>query len=395
MSFESFSHSLAYMLISELSGTEIPAMQTDILPAHRIVSLQQCACIIAQGEGLTEDRIKGQSEMLLEAIKKGSFPSKSESVCVIYVFKQPCPAILKKKITSLAKRPPVSLSNRAVFGGFADLSDGSAGMNGDYTISAVASLLKKTVKLFHKGELRLEDEGSYGDALEKLDKKHIDFAMKLSDTTPWATYALTGICVLMFIWESIIGGSDNSMVLLRMGATSSTLVMGGEWWRLIGSMFLHIGIIHLIVNMYALISVGGVLERYLGNIKFLALYALSGVAGSAASAFMGTQVGAGASGAIFGLFGAAALIGWRYRNEIPTAFRNQLAGGMAVTIIYNLLYGFGHQGIDNSAHIGGLVAGLIFAALVPPEVTGSDKGRHLSGAQTTLFIFIALCMFAT
>lgn len=395
MSFERFADGLAFMLIKELGGAEIPVSELRDFPVYRLVTTESGTCVITKGDGLTHEQLSSHSEQLMAQLNAGTFPSRSGVACLIYVFEQLCPPDMRKEIAAIAKRPFFSVKTSAVFGGYADLSDGSVGFNSDIKITGISSQARNAMQQFRKGELSIEGADNYREALLKLEQSHNEFAERLSSTTPWATYTLTAFCVLMFLWESIAGGSSNSMMLLRMGANSSTLVSNGEWWRTVGSMFLHGNFIHLLMNMYALVAVGTVLERYLGNLRFLALYTLSGIAGSLASVMMGTPLSVGASGAIFGLFGAAALIGYRYRNEIPVRFRNQLAGGMAINILYNLMYGFSHQGIDNSAHIGGLLAGLLFAFLVPPEVTATDKNRSLSGTLAALFTFISIGLFTT
>ncbi|MGV8120702.1 MAG: rhomboid family intramembrane serine protease [Candidatus Xenobiia bacterium LiM19] len=368
MSFESFAQSLAYMLINEHGGVEGPEMEIYDFPAHKVVSTQLSNIIITKGDGLTADQIKRHPEQITVKLNSGTSPRKPHTVCLIYVFEQPCPQHMKKEISALGNLPFLTFKTRTVFGGYADLHDGRVLLEGDLNIATISQFVTKTMKLFQNGELNIEGEDTYREALVKIAQSHNEFAERLSSTTPWATYTLTALCVLMFLWESISGGSSNSMMLLRMGANSSALVSNGEWWRTVGSMFLHGNFIHLFMNMYALVAVGTVLERYLGNLRFLALYTLSGIAGSLASVMMGTPLSVGASGAIFGLFGAAALIGYRYRNEIPVRFRNQLAGGMAINIFYNLIYGLSHQGIDNAAHVGGTACR---SALCIPRSSGS------------------------
>ncbi|MBI3925890.1 MAG: rhomboid family intramembrane serine protease [Armatimonadetes bacterium] len=218
------------------------------------------------------------------------------------------------------------------------------------------------------------------------------FERLLSATTPWGTVLLAVVCFLMFGWASFSGGTEDVLTLLRFGSSSPALVRSGEWWRLVGAMFMHIGVIHLAVNMYSLLIVGPTLERFQGNARYLALYTVSGVCGSMMSAAFGSAVvSAGASGALFGIFGACAYLGWRYRDEIPTGLRNRLAGGMVPAIGYNLLYGFSRANIDNLAHLGGLFAGVAMAAVLGSRV---NEGRPRPAVEAVAAC-LALSLFAT
>lgn len=196
------------------------------------------------------------------------------------------------------------------------------------------------------------------------------FLERLREVVPWATYSLITLCLITFCWAEMIGSTTDNWTLLRFGANFAPLTLGAEqWWRLLGAAFLHIGWVHLLVNMYSLYVVGPTLERFFGNLKFIGVYTLSALAGSVASAFFGGgHISAGASGAIFGLFGAAVVLGLRHQTTIPKPIQQQLVRGMLPAIGYNLLFGFTQSGIDNSAHLGGLLAGSVSAALITPRI---------------------------
>jgi len=142
------------------------------------------------------------------------------------------------------------------------------------------------------------------------------------------------------------------------GANFGPQTMSGQWWRLVTSMFLHYGILHLGFNMWVLWDLGRLVERLVGNVGFVALYFVSGIAGSIASlAWNPVVVSAGASGAVFGVAGALlGLVAFR-RDTVPTAVLKQLRNSMAAFVAYNVLYGLTTPEIDMAAHIGGLVAG--------------------------------------
>jgi rhomboid protease GluP len=146
--------------------------------------------------------------------------------------------------------------------------------------------------------------------------------------------------------------------LLLWGANQSAYTLGGEWWRLITSMFIHIGIIHLVLNMYALYMVGVFLEPMLGKTRIIIAYLCTGVFASLLSIWWHNDpiVSAGASGAIFGLYGV--FIALLSTSLIPKKLRKGLMQSMAVFVMYNLIYGGLNAGIDNAAHVGGLLSGL-------------------------------------
>ncbi len=148
--------------------------------------------------------------------------------------------------------------------------------------------------------------------------------------------------------------------LLEWGADYAPLTWNGQPWRLLSSVFVHSGILHLCLNMWALWSVGQLLERLVGNVGFLIIYFASGIAGSVASLWWNEDiVSVGASGAIFGLLGAFATFIWNRTDSFPPASLAQLRKSLAMCFGCNLLLGASIQGIDQAAHLGGLVCGLV------------------------------------
>ena len=172
---------------------------------------------------------------------------------------------------------------------------------------------------------------------------------------PVITYALIIINVLIFIAMYIFGkGSEDTLTLLLFGANYPVLVRAGDYYRLITSAFLHIGLLHLICNNYALYVIGSQLESFLGKAKFLIIYLVSAICGSLMSMLFSDGISAGASGAIFGLLGSLLYFGYNYRVYLGTVLKSQIIP----LIILNLIIGFVTPGIDNAAHIGGLLGGL-------------------------------------
>jgi len=158
--------------------------------------------------------------------------------------------------------------------------------------------------------------------------------------------------------------------LLKWGANFRPLTLDGEWWRLLTCCFIHIGIIHLAMNMYALMFIGLLLEPHLGKVKFTVAYLLTGIIASVASLYWHEHtVSAGASGAIFGMYGL--FLAMLTTNLIEKSIRKALFASIIVFILYNLANGL-QSGIDNAAHIGGLLSGMaigyaFYPALMKPE----------------------------
>ena len=175
---------------------------------------------------------------------------------------------------------------------------------------------------------------------------------------PLWTYVLLAINVLVFLAMTALGGSESVGILILFGAKYNPAIVAGQYWRLLTACFVHIGLIHLLFNSYALYSFGSEVERRYGRTRFLALYLLSGVAGSTASFVGSPRLAAGASGAIFGLLGATIAYFATYREQFGARGRRQLSS-ILVVAGYNLVFGFIATGIDNFAHVGGLLAGLL------------------------------------
>jgi len=194
--------------------------------------------------------------------------------------------------------------------------------------------------------------------------RRVSFALPFSK--PIVTWILLGVIVLVFAIETLVGGSTETEVLVRLGAKVTPLIAGGEYWRLFTSMFLHIGLMHVVFNGYALIVLGTELERILGWKRFVTIFILSGLFGSLASYALSSSLSAGASGAIFGLIGALAAFFLRHRQQLGTWGRRRLAN-IAFLLVINLFFGFTRPGIDNMAHLGGLVSGFCLGWFLTPR----------------------------
>ncbi|MCC8410407.1 rhomboid family intramembrane serine protease [Mucilaginibacter sp. UR6-1] len=190
---------------------------------------------------------------------------------------------------------------------------------------------------------------------------------------PRQGYAVTPILILLNVsifFVMVIAGlgfiSFSSTDLLNWGADYRPAVMEGDYWRLFTAMFLHGGVMHLFLNMYGLMFIGIMLEPVIGSKRFASAYLISSLAGSAASLWWHpATVGVGASGAIFGMYGV--YLALLTTNMYTSAQRKTLLTNMVVFIGINLLIGI-RGSVDNAAHIGGLVAGIIAGYVTYPFI---------------------------
>jgi len=207
------------------------------------------------------------------------------------------------------------------------------------------------------------------------------------------TPILVNLNILIFVIMAISGVNlflPTNESLLLWGANFRPLTIEGEWWRLFSSMFIHIGIFHLLMNMYALIYIGLLLEPYLGKSGFLSAYLLSGLAGSVASVYWHEMtISAGASGAIFGMYGV--FLAMLSTNLIEKSVRKPLLISIGVFVAYNLINGL-KGGIDNAAHIGGLISGAIIGYSFYP-ILKKPNPKLKSVTIGLLTIFIAITSF--
>ncbi len=202
---------------------------------------------------------------------------------------------------------------------------------------------------------------------------------------PVITYALIIINVLVFILSVF-----NDSILPMFAVNRELIVNFGQYYRLITGMFLHGSILHLLFNMYALYIIGMQLESFLGKAKYLIVYLLSGIGASMLSIFFSNSFSVGASGAIFGLMGALLYFGYHYRVYLDSVVKSQIIP----LIVLNLILGFTLSGIDNWAHIGGLVSGILATMAVGVKYK-STKFEMINGIILYLIyiVFIGYMVF--
>lgn len=205
---------------------------------------------------------------------------------------------------------------------------------------------------------------------------------------PIITVSLIIINVIVFILMYILGkGSQDAFTLIKFGAFQKDLILGGEYYRLITSAFLHIGIFHLLFNCYALYVIGRQLESFLGKIKFLIIYLVSALCGSLMSMIFPISISAGASGAIFGLLGSLLYFGYNYRVYLGTVLKSQIIP----LILINLIFGFMVSGINNAAHIGGLIGGILITMSLGIKYK-SKKSEQINGI-VLLSLFLGFLIY--
>lgn len=260
-------------------------------------------------------------------------------------------------------------------------------LKNEHLISVFPDILTKT-KYEEKGmELFAKITNDINNAnKEKTKKLDKIFSIK----KPIITYCIIALCVLAFILMYIFGnGSSDNLTLIKFGANLDILTVGlGEYFRLITCSFLHIGIFHLLFNMYALYVIGSQAESFFGKIKYLIIYLFSAVSASLLSLmFSANVISAGASGAIFGLMGALLYFGYHYRIYLGNVIKSQIIP----IIVINLLFGFLVSGVDNAAHIGGLIGGFLMAMVLGvPE--HNDKSSRING-MILLLIYLAFVIY--
>ena len=222
------------------------------------------------------------------------------------------------------------------------------------------------------------------------------------ETAPWlrrqstsmaVTQAFFGINVAVFIAMALAGVSilePTGQELVRWGANFGPYTIGGQWWRLLTCVFLHIGIIHIAFNMWCLWDLGRLAESLYGHWTFGAVYLITGLAASVTSvAWHPTGLSAGASGAIFGIAGA--LIASFYLGEFSLP-RAAVAGTLRSVVMfagYNLVFGAMWGRTDNAAHVGGLVSGLILGALIARVAPSPDEPLRRVGVLLVGVLLVA------
>ncbi len=250
------------------------------------------------------------------------------------------------------------------------------------------------------------------------DRETIRFARAILERPYKFTIILliANLFIFLLMWQS--SGMKLSLlqpfnfeVLLAYGAKLNRLINGErEWWRLVTHMFVHVNMLHVLVNMYSLWIVGPYVEKLYGSAKFIVFWVVSGIGASVASywsvvdsdaqlgalgrfLFSPDKASAGASGALFGLVGVLFVFGIKFRGELPEGFKRAFGTGLLPLILLNLFIGYvGSDIFDNAAHLGGLITGIALASVVEYRRPGERTGVAAvwRALQVTAIAIIAL-----
>lgn len=205
------------------------------------------------------------------------------------------------------------------------------------------------------------------------------------------TIVLMALNILVYLIMALEGRrflTFDSELLLNWGANSGALTSGGQWWRLLTSTFEHGGLLHIALNMWCLYNLGWLAELLFGRTRFTLLYLLCGIGGSLGSiCWHGNGVSVGASGAIFGVAGALIPAMLLHHNERLRALLKGQLTSIALFVFYNLAFGAAASGIDNAAHIGGLLTGLALGVAFPTD--RNDPRGQMRVAAGTLVMLLA------
>jgi len=233
-------------------------------------------------------------------------------------------------------------------------------------------------------------------------------------------FLVTNLFIFMLMWQSsgmsttVLWGAFPQSVLYAYGAKTNDLIrFEHEYWRFVTPIFIHVNLLHVLINMYSLWVIGPWVEKLYGSARFVVFWVVTGVAGVLASyltVFPGSHPGlisgflikssdtpsAGASGALFGLIGVLFVFGIKYRRELPEGFKRAFGTGLLPVILLNLGIGFLAQGIiDNAAHLGGLVAGAAIASVVSYKRPGQPASVTIAWRvlQVAAIVLVLVCFF--
>lgn len=232
---------------------------------------------------------------------------------------------------------------------------------------------------------------------------HLDERLKLDDVEaeqsfitplfrfPPLTLLILLINVGVFFLLERWGGSEDNLTLLIFGAKFRAAIANDGYWRLLTANFLHIGFWHLLGNGVTLLQLGMICENIYGRVRFVLLYLVCGASGFALSAYFSETLSAGASASLAGLMGATLVFGWRHPKGIPPRIRRHLTWYLVPWVVLMLGFGFFYGRVDNLAHIGGLVSGLVLGLFLGNRILGARASRWshlwltLAGMGSLLF----------
>ena len=223
---------------------------------------------------------------------------------------------------------------------------------------------------------------------DMLLSRRIDFERRMRRLPP-VTVAILMVLVVIFLAEIRVGALASREAIVAMGALARERVAAGEYWRLLTAPWLHGGVDHLVGNGIALFILGMLCEAAFGRAQFVLLYVLSGLAGSVVSLAVSVGPSVGASGAIFGLQGAAIVLFRLHRDRLLVRDR-RVGFVLLVWAIYTIAGGLMQPFIDNGAHIGGALGGALIARRLHPVVLSPLPPERAAALRRWLWLVAAL-----
>ena len=363
-------------------------------------------CTFLPGDELNliqiEDLMKDYGELLQKEIENKNLPAEKKLIrgSAVLVFSELCSNRKKEMIARIEFK---DIKNRIhlvpvvvdmELGEVYPSSEGSSDYYPDY--SPGRTFLEEKIpvrKLSRVRERFLEDYKNQDSDLEKMEK----IRSAIGKNRPYVTWVLLFLNIFMWLLMESHGGSENMQVLMNFGANERLSLWQGEYWRLIASVFIHIGFFHLLGNCLFLYLCGPLLELTYGHEKFLLIYILSGFAGSSVSALgmkltpdiMG--VSAGASGALFGVMGALVSFTIMERKNLPGRLYNALVINLSLLVAMNILISLIIPNIDILAHLGGLLAGFALGYMIEADIFAGSKNMRNKKIMTIVSVlFLAL-----
>jgi len=218
--------------------------------------------------------------------------------------------------------------------------------------------------------------------------------VRRSESTIGLTQVIFGINAAVFLGMALSGSTVMDFPireLVQWGANAGALTLSGEWWRLLTNVFVHGGLIHIAFNMWCLWNLGQLCESLYGRWTYAAIYLICGIGASLASAAWHPYVpSVGASGAIFGLAGALIAAFKLGEFSVPRSALSGTLRSLGAFVVYNLIFGFVLPGVDNTAHIGGLITGLIVGALIALIAPRQEQGPRRVAVFLVMFLALTV-----
>ena len=200
------------------------------------------------------------------------------------------------------------------------------------------------------------------------------------------TYFLFLTNIIAYLFLEYKGGTEGiygQINLIKYGARYGPAIIQGEWWRLVVPIFLHIGIFHIFTNLVGLLIIGRITEKIFGSLGYVVIYFLTGIIGNICSFYFSPNIGAGASGAIFGLFGTYIAYLFINRSYLGRVGKDMLLSVLFIVLV-NIFFGLFSNGIDNTAHFCGLISGLVIGFYVIPSLK-SYRFRWVGNSKVSIF----------